>query len=284
MTSRTWPSPRSVLLSPHWLWLVPLAVAFAPSVAWLIERWTMNIYYNGHGIFVPFVVAYLVRENLQRDPITQPESSGWGFLFMAAGLGMLAADVGIQTDLLGAAGLVVCLPGLSLLLLGARRTRALAFPLLLCLFMLPVPAGAVSQVHLVLRQISAVGSHLVVSAYGIPILKEGTTLYLPHAAVEVADACSGVSTLYASLLLGMVLSYLTNSVPKRVALMIAAVVLAVLCNSIRVAGLVLIVHYWGVDLLDTALHELTGIAVFVVVLVALFAIAGRNAPPSPAPA
>ncbi len=284
MTSRTWPSPRSLVLSPHWLWLLPLAAAFAPTAAWLIDRWTVDIYYNGHGLFVPFVVAYLVREHLQRDPITQPEGSAWGFLFMAAGLGMLAADVSIQTDLLGAAGLVVCLPGLSLLLLGGRRTRALAFPLLLCLFMLPVPAGAISHVHLVLRQISAVGAHLLVSGYGIPVLKEGTTLYLPHATVEVADACSGVSTLQASVLLGMVLSYLSDSVRRRIALMVAAVLLAVLCNSIRVAGLVLMVHYWGVDLLATPLHQLSGVAVFVVVLIVLFAISGRNAPPSPAPA
>ena len=203
---------------------------------------------------------------------------------MAAGLGMLAADVAIQADLLGAAGLVVCLPGLSLLLLGTRRTRALAFPLLLCLFMLPVPAGAISHVHLLLRHVSAVGSHLLVSAYGIPVLREGTTLYLPHVAVEVADACSGVSTLYASVLLAMVLSYLSNSMRQRAALMTTAILLAVLCNSIRVTGLVLMVHYWGVDLLDTALHELTGVAVFAVVLVALFAISGRNAAPSPAPA
>ena len=44
------------------------------------------------------------------------------------------------------------------------------------------------------------------------------------------------------------------------------------------------VHYWGVDLLATPLHQLSGVAVFVVVLIVLFAFSGRNAPPSPAPA
>ena len=113
------------------------------------------------------------------------------------------------------------------LLARTAPTRPL-FPLLLCLFMLPVPAGAISHVHLVLRQISAVGAHLLVSGYGIPVLKEGTTLYLPHATVEVADACSGVSTLQASVLLGMVLSYLSDSVRQRIPLLVAAVLLAVL--------------------------------------------------------
>ncbi len=265
-----------MLLSPHWIWLGLLVLAFAPTIAWLFDRWTLNIYYNGHGIFVPLVVAYLVRENLKRDPITEPDSSPWGFLFLGAGLAMLAADTAIRTDLLAAAGMVVCLPGISLLLLGARRTRSLSFPLILSAFMVPVPSGAISMLHLVLRHIGAFGAVHLVEWYGIPVMRDGTTLFMSAAVVEVADACSGVSTLYASVLLGLILAYLSNSLGRRVLLLTASVVLAVVTNTIRVAILVLIVHYYGVDPLKTPLHEVSGMITFALVLLALFGLAGRS--------
>ncbi len=267
-----------MLLSPHWIWLGLLVLAFAPTIAWLFDRWTLNIYYNGHGIFVPLVVAYLVRENLKRNPIAEPDSSPWGFLFLGAGLAMLAADTAIRTDLLAAAGMVVCLPGISLLLLGARRTRSLAFPLILSAFMVPVPSGAITMLHLLLRHISAFGAVHLVEWYGIPVMRDGTTLFMSAAVVEVADACSGVSTLYASVLLGLILAYLSNSLGRRVLLLTASVVLAVVTNTIRVAILVLIVHYYGVDPLKTPLHEVSGMITFALVLLALFGLAGRSRP------
>ena len=186
---------------------------------------------------------------------------------------MLALDAAIDTDVLSAIALVLCLPGLSLLLLGVPRTRSLTFPLLLGAFMIPVPSGAISLVHLTLRHISAWGSHQLVGLYGIPVLREGTTMLLPNAGIEVADACSGVSTLYAAVLLALILAYMARSLRQAVVLLAASVVLAIICNTIRVFALILIVHYWGVSPLETPLHELTGMVSFVIVLAALFFLA-----------
>lgn len=276
MVTRTSPLLRP--LGSHLIWLALFALVFAPTVLWLVDRWTINIYYNGHGIFVPLIVAWLVRENLRNDPITEPQSSAWGFLFLAAGLGMLVLDTAIKTQLLGAIGLVVCLPGLSLLLLGAARTRKLAFPLVISAFMLPVPAGFISDLHLVLRHVSAIGSEQLIEFYGIPILRDGTRLVLPYAVVHVADACSGVSTLLASVLLGMILAHSAREWSRKALLLGTAIVLAIICNVIRVAILTLIVHYYGVDPLNTPLHEISGVIVFALVLVALFFLADRSAP------
>ena len=61
-------------------------------------------------------------------------------------------------------------------------------------------------------------------------------------------------------------------------LLTASVVLAVVTNTIRVAILVLIVHYYGVDPLKTPLHEVSGMITFALVLLALFGLAGRSRP------
>ena len=39
--------------------LIGFALVFGPTVVWLWHRWTISIWYNGHGMFVPLVVAYL---------------------------------------------------------------------------------------------------------------------------------------------------------------------------------------------------------------------------------
>lgn len=273
------PSRGSTLsrrISVHWVWLALFCLAFAPTAAWLWHRWTLSIWYNGHGMFVPLIVAYLVRENLKRDPIVEPASSAWGFLFLVPGLAMLALDTAIRTQLLAAVGLVLCLPGLSLLLFGVGRTRALAFPLFLSAFMLPIPAGFIGDLHLVLRHISAWGAEGLVDLWGIPVLRQGTTLWLPEATVEVADSCSGFSTLYASIALGAILAYLSRSNARRSALMASAVVLAVACNMVRVAGLVLIIHYFGADPLKTTLHPASGVATFAVAFAVLLSMADHG--------
>jgi exosortase len=262
-------------LRSHWLWLALLALAFAPTAAWLFDRWTVSIWYNGHGIFIPFIVAYLVRDHFLRDPLRDEQSSPLGFLFLAAGLGMLAMDSVLRTHLLGAAGLIVCLPGIALLLLGTRRTKSLVFPLILTLFMLPIPQGPIRALYLVLREISAFGSAHLVQVLGIPVLRDQTTLYLPSVTVEVADACSGFSTLYAAVTLGLILAFLSQSAQRRALLLTSAVVLAIVCNVIRVAILTLIVHAYGVDPLKTPLHEVSGMITFSIVLVGLFMIAER---------
>jgi exosortase len=282
--TRAEPAPRAgaAALALRWGWLLPLIAAFGPTFAWLWERWTRSVMDNGHGMFMPLVAAYLVREQLRSDPISGPRSSAAGFAFVIAGLAMLVLDTVIRSELLGAAGLVVVLPGLSLLLLGAQRTRLIALPLLIAAMMLPVPAGFVAKLHLVLRHVTAAAVEQIVPLFGPAIAREGTLLYLPKTLVSVADACSGFGTLYASVATTLILAQLVRTRARRIALFAACLPVALITNWIRVSALVLIAHYWGPEWLHTKMHEGTGFATFVVALAVLFAIAGREVMPDPA--
>lgn len=270
------------LILVHAPWLALLGVVLAPTIVWLWHRWTLGIWYNGHGVMIPFIVAYLFYDYVRRDPVVGEEASPWGFLFLGAGLLLILLDAAIKTQLLAALGLVVCLPGLSLLLLGRTRTHALLFPLLLAPFMLPIPAGFVASVHLLLRRITAWGTAHAIDFLGIPILREDTSLFLPRGQIEVADACSGFSTLYAAITLSFILSFMTNSNSRRLALICGAWLFAILCNMLRVSILVLLFHNFGTDPLRSYLHELSGMMSFGVALVLLFMIAGRKSLQQPA--
>ena len=246
----------------HTVWTLLAILVFAPTIYWLWQRWTMSVWHNVHGMFIPFVVAYFIRDVLRSDQIVDAEQSAWGFLFLIPGLGMIVLDSAIRTQLLSAFGMVVCLPGLSLLLLGSRRTRALAFAWVLCFLMLPIPAVFIERFILLLRRITAAGAEQFIALFGVPVARVDTTLFLPEATLSVGDACSGFSALYASVTLALILAYMNRSWPRGVVTLGAAFPIAMACNILRNALLALIVQRWGSGILHTVLHPASGMLMF----------------------
>ncbi|HXX48760.1 MAG TPA: exosortase/archaeosortase family protein [Myxococcota bacterium] len=261
----------------RWLWVAPFTLAFAPTGAWLVGRWTESIFRNGHGIFVPFLMAYLALDQLKQDRDPEPRASAAGFAFLGASFVLLALDAAIKTQLLSAFALVLALPGLSLLLLGGDRTRAIALPLAIGLFMLPIPAGAISKLYLVLRQMTAVVVTVLVPLFGVAISRDGTQLSIPGHRVDVADNCSGFATLYAAILTAVILAHLSRSPRRRAAVLLAAIPLALVCNFLRVTALVLLVYVFGDQILETEVHPGSGLVLFVLVIGVLVWLAGRDA-------
>lgn len=260
----------------HLIWIALALLVFAPTIYWLWQRWTMSVWHNVHGLFIPVIAALLIRHVLRSDPIKHAEQSAWGFVFLIAGLGMVALDSAIRTQLLSAVGLIVCLPGFSLLLLGARRTKKLAFVWVLLFFMLPIPAAFIERLMLLLRTITAIGAERCLSVLGIPILREGTTLYLPVATLVVSDACSGFAALYASVALALVLAYLNPARTRGLLTLAAAFPVAVACNILRNTFLALAVQRWGSHILDTVVHPASGMVMFAAAAALLTLLSGAR--------
>ena len=261
-------------LAGYWLLLALTVVLFAPTVAWLFDRWTISVWQHAHGLLIPPVVGYFVYRELKQLRSLPPASSAWGFLFLGPALLLHAVDAGMHTQLLSAAALIVALPGLALLLLGGARTRAIAFPLALLAFALPIPLAFTEEIHWQLRQIATAGTAAAVPWFGVPVFVEGTTLHMANGAVEVADACSGFSTLYAALAVACLTAYSATDSRRRLVVLLSAVPLAIAANLIRVIALVLLVASQGSAILDTFIHPLSGMATFALVLPILFWLGG----------
>ena len=247
-----------------------LVVLFAPTVQWLYERWTMSVWHNAHGMFVPPVVAYLVYDELRRTRGLGRTSSAWGFAFLVPALLLHALDAGMHTQLLSAVALVLMLPGVALLLLGIPRTRALAFPLAFMLFALPIPLGFTEQVHLLLRDITTAASANLLPLLGIWVFPEDTTLHVRTGSLLITDACSGFSTLYAAVALAVLVAYSAPTLRHRIVVLVAAAPLAIAANVLRVLVLVLLALWQGFDILDTFIHPLSGLLTFALALPAVF--------------
>lgn len=248
--------------APHAVWIALTILVFAPTVYWLWQRWTMSVWHNIHGMFIPLIAILIIRHVLRADSKHDTDQSAWGFLLLAIGLAMVALDSAIRTQLLAALGLVICLPGFSLLLLGWRRTKALAFVWLLFPLMLPIPAAFIEGLMLLLRRITAVGAEHMLSWLGVPVMREGTYLYLAKSTLNVTDACSGFAALYASFALALILAYFTPSWPRRLLTIALAFPVAVSCNILRNTVLALAVQHWGGQVLDTAIHPASGMVMF----------------------
>lgn len=273
--------PSAATRERSWsLWaagLVLLAI-YAPTVSWLFGRWTLSVWHHAHGMLIPPVVAYVCWQTL-RDydgPPVKPSALGW--LFVVSALALHVLDTALHTQLLSAASIVLLMPGLSLLFLGLPRTLAIAFPLAFLAFMLPIPLAATERMHLALRHIATDASALLVPLLGIPAFVEGTTIHLARATLEVADACSGFSTLYAAMAVAFLTAYSVRSWTRRVAVIVLAAPIAIAANIVRVVLLVGLVQWQGTDVLATSLHTISGMFTFVLALPVIFWI-GRDPGP-----
>lgn len=259
---------------------VEFAVLFWPTVSWLFERWTLSVWQHAHGLLIPPVVGYFAYQELKPLAGLPRSSSAWGFLFLVPALVLHALDAGMHTQLLSAVALLLALPGLSLLLLGAPRTRAIAFPIAFLAFALPIPLAFTEQVHWQLRQLVTAVTSTVIPWFGIPVFAEGTTLHMARGTLQVADACSGFSTLYAAAAVACLVAYSTNSPTRRAIVLLSAAPLAIVANLIRVIALVLLVVWYGGEILDTFVHPLSGMLTFAMALPIIFWLGGDAQPRS----
>lgn len=258
--------------SRAWVWALLLLVVavYAPTAWWLWGRWTMSVWQHAHGLLIPPVVAYFVWVELRDRRHLPPGASAWGFLFLVPALALHALDAGLGTQLLSAISIVIAAPGLALLLLGAERTKAIAFPLAFLAFMLPIPLAVTSQFHLFLRHIATRATTFLLPWLGVPVFTEGLSLHLPNGTIFIADACSGFSTLYASLAVACLTAYSCRSWARRLLVLTTAVPIAIAANALRTALLGVMAYYWGFWTLDTWLHPASGMLTFVLALPLIF--------------
>ncbi len=259
------------------LWLVgaQLGFLYAPTCLWLWDRWTMSVWQNGHGILVAALVIYLVWGELQKLKALPLSSNPWGFVILIPSLLMHMLDTGVHSQLLSGMALFLSLPGLALIFLGTERTKAILFPLSILLLTLPIPLVFTESIHIILRHIATNSVAWLLSSLGVPVFSSGTTLEVEGGSLMVADACSGFATLYAAVTIAILTAYFCNSMRRKILVLLIAAPLAIAVNIIRVLILTLLVNWFGLDVLATAAHEISGLLTFAIALPIIFFL-GQN--------
>ncbi|HEY7209188.1 MAG TPA: exosortase/archaeosortase family protein [Bryobacteraceae bacterium] len=245
-----------------------LILCYAPILYRMVTQWATDEN-MGHGFFVPVIAGFIAWQRRKLLAATPREPNGWGlFLVIFAAFEALAGTLGAELFTARMA-FVIALAGTVLYIGGTRWVRILAFPLLLLPFMVPIPAILYAQLTLKLQMLASHLGEILISAMGIPVLRQGNTLVLPSQTLDIAEACSGIRSLMSLAFLSLVYAYFTDKrVWMRWALLAATIPIAIGANGIRVAVTGLLSEV-NTQLAQGAYHEAEGYIVFVVAMAAL---------------
>ncbi|GBG14992.1 exosortase [Novimethylophilus kurashikiensis] len=265
---------RNTLPRPWLLWLpvvIGLAAICIPSFIHLAQT-TWDSEENGHGPIILMVFIWLVwqQRSVLASGVPRPGSI-MGWLSLLFGLAAFVIGRSQSIDTLEVAGLIPMLVGIVLLMRGWQTLRMLWFPLLFLLFMIPLPGLLITVITGALKtQVSSVAENLLYYG-GLPIARNGVVLSIGPYQLLVADACSGLNSMFSLSALGLLYLYLMRYRNwLHIGLMLAAILpIAFIANVIRVMVLVLITYQFGDEAGQGFAHSAAGMLLFAVALLLL---------------
>ncbi len=257
-----------------WPWLTAFAAlaAYAPTFVQLAQGpWQTE--QEGHGPLIIAAALWLVwssRDKWRNAELRPAPIAGWTSLL--SGLAMLflsrtqdLISVEVLSELLVIAGCV-------LLLAGWKVLRILAFPIGFLIFTVPAPGWMVDGATVPLKVFISDLVTKVLYAAGYPVAQNGVVIMIGPYQLLMKDACAGMNSIFALSAIGMFYIYAFRWESKvRALILFAAIIpITIVANFVRVLALVLLAYYGGVDLIDGVLHDLTGIALFVIAIMLVF--------------
>lgn len=249
-------------------WLTVIAL-FAPIISWLVQTWTSSVY-DAHGALVPLLAGSMVltqRRALASAP-RAPDNAG--LALTGAGLVILLLALLMNFNLMGGVALVVVVTGMAWSLWGRTVVRLLAYPLGMLFLMLPLNYPLEIAIGFRLRLLATKLSSLLLGWLGLPIEVHGTIISTSRFAVAIESPCSGLKTLSALLLAGLVLAYfLHRRWWERGLIALLVFPVALVANAIRNTTIILIGHNYGRAAAMGWLHEFSGMATFLLAVLIL---------------
>jgi exosortase len=209
----------------------------------LADEWWTNPAAS-HGMLIPPIAAWVTW--MRRD-ITFSRPA------LADIRGLLGIAIGCLLFLIGTAGaeffltrlsLIVLLGGLVWVFWGLDRLTTLAFPLILLVTMIPLPAIVYNALASPLQLLSSDVATRAAQAAGIAAYRDGNVIQLATIQLGIVEACSGLNSLSSLVVASLLLGFLnTTSFVVRVLLVVLSVPLAVAVNVIRVSGTAILADY-----------------------------------------
>ncbi|MBA3587992.1 MAG: exosortase B [Methylibium sp.] len=230
---------------------------------------------HAHGPIVLAVLVWLLwglRESLAQSPDEVQLGWGWGWPVLAFGLLLYVLGQVLNFSIFLFASQTFVLAGALLLLKGTRALRLAWFPIFYTIFMIPLPGVLVDAITGPLKQwISAIVENILYGV-GYPIARTGVVIVVGQYQMLVADACSGLNSMFSLSALGTVFMYLMarKSVLHNAIMLASILPIAFASNIIRVIILVLITYHFGDEAGQGFLHGAAGMVLMLVALVIFF--------------
>lgn len=249
--------------------LLALAAVYAPVVWSLLYDWQHNPNYS-HGFIIPFAVAFFVWQQRDQLKALPRKPTQWGLVLALYSqfqymVGFLGAEFFLQRT-----SLLLLAAGIILYIWGWAHLRVHLFSLVLLFLAIPLPELIFNAIAFPLQLLASAWAAALLNLCTIPVFREGNILVLPQRTLDVAEACSGIRSLFSLLALAMMVAYF---VPVRwwvrLALVLSAVPIALATNAGRIASTGLAGRYLGPQYSEGFFHLFSGWLIFVVAFAAL---------------
>jgi exosortase len=258
--------PNAAPARPSWLPRILGAAAcllvvglFARTVYELSKLWREDDNYS-HGFLVPLVSGFLAWRVLRQGLPARAGSAQAGMVWITGGCILHMLAILAVFPPIDFVALAAILHGIAVLAGGREWARQFRFPILFLFFMFPLPV--------VLTERSAVWLQGLVTGLATPILDffvptyhVGYMIHMPGCPpMEVGEACSGIRQIIAFAALTLLIAHLSErSLPFRAGLILAAPVIAVIANLLRVLVMAFVVYRFGPEWIGGAYHTAWGL-------------------------
>lgn len=242
------------------------------SLTIFFESWSsiVAIWYRSstftHGFLVIPISCWLVW--IQRKYyLSLKPAIAWKLtlLLLVAGFLWLLADL-INVQVVKQFATVCLLVCALIVVLGADVSKKMLFPLFFLFFMVPVGEELIPP----LMELTATLTVWMIRLTGISIYREGLHFTLTSGNWSIAEACSGISYLIASITLGLVYAYLSyHSFWKRSIFVTLSIIVPLIANGLRAYIIVMIGHFSDKKLAVGADHLIYGGLFFGLVMMIL---------------
>jgi exosortase len=156
-----------------------------------------------------------------------------------------------------------------LMLGGTGSLRKAWFPVFFIIFMVPMPGVFVQALTLPLKSAVSYVAENILYALHYPIGRKGVSLTIGPYQLLVADACSGLNSIFTLESLGLFYMKLMDYKSRARNIWLATMIIPIsfTSNVCRVMLLILITYYLGDEAGQGFLHKFSGMVLFAVALV-----------------
>lgn len=238
----------------------------------LVMDWMTDDNYS-HGFLIPVISGYLIwqdRKRLAEIPIA-PANAGVIFLILSL-LFFVVTNLGAELFTMRFSMLFAIWSAI-IFLAGWAMAKALFYPIIYLVFMIPLPAIIWNKIAFPLKLFATRMAVSVIKMIQIPVYAEGNIIHLANTTLEVVDACSGLRSLTSLLALSAAFALISeHSRLKKIILFLSAVPIAILVNIIRLSSTAALARQYGAKVAEGFLHEMSGIVIFFLALIMTYGV------------
>ena len=237
----------------------------------IVDIWMLTDSYYSHGFLILPISAFLVWQRRREILEISPSPSGWGYVFLAAAAALIILGAFLGFSVFGHLSLVPMLLGVVLTTLGPGHLKLLWFPILFLFFMIPIPPSIMQSVVLDLKLFATSCAVGIARLATLPIIHDGSFVHFRDERLLIGDVCGGLRSLISLLAIGTLMAYFSKGrMWARVITLAISGPIAVAANIFRILLLCVVGYFWGSEVATGAVHDVSGVLIFVIAFILFF--------------